>query len=146
MNHMVLHSAYYIYSNYIINRLSRARRCVENAFGILCSKWLCLGRTMFINPTRAQKVVAACCVLHNYLLKESSEGYCPTGFGDRMLEDGTIVEGFWRNNLPPDTCFEQGIQRQLSGRPSEVAKLVRKRICEYVNSEEGSVAWQNNNI
>lgn len=33
-------------------RLSRARRCVENAFGLLCWKWMCLKRTMLCSPER----------------------------------------------------------------------------------------------
>lgn len=56
-------------------RLSRARRCVENSFGILSSKWQCLSRTLFSSPDRAQKIVLACCHLHNFLLKNSRENY-----------------------------------------------------------------------
>lgn len=47
-------------------RLSRARRCVENAFGVLAGKFICLSRTLFCSPERAQKIVSACCILHNY--------------------------------------------------------------------------------
>lgn len=41
-------------------RLSRARRVVENAFGIMASKWRVLSRTMTCNPERAKKIVNAC--------------------------------------------------------------------------------------
>lgn len=62
-------------------RLSRARRCIENAFGILSGKWMCLSRTMFCGPDRAQKIVSTCCILHNYLLMNSRETYCPKNSG-----------------------------------------------------------------
>ncbi|XP_021699796.1 putative nuclease HARBI1 [Aedes aegypti] len=42
-------------------RLSRARRCIENAFGLLCSKWACLKKTLYCSPDRAQKIISACC-------------------------------------------------------------------------------------
>ncbi|XP_062533450.1 uncharacterized protein LOC134202477, partial [Armigeres subalbatus] len=44
-------------------RLSRARRCIENAFGLLCTKWACLKKTLYCGPDRAQKIMAACCML-----------------------------------------------------------------------------------
>ncbi|XP_062556918.1 putative nuclease HARBI1 [Armigeres subalbatus] len=47
-------------------RLSRARRCIENAFGLLCTKWACLKKTLYCGPDRAQKIMAACCMLHNF--------------------------------------------------------------------------------
>lgn len=34
-------------------RLSRARRCIENAFGILTSKFICLARSLLCSPERA---------------------------------------------------------------------------------------------
>ena len=102
-------------------RLSRARRCVENAFGILSARWICLARTLFLNPDRAQKVVSACCSLHNYLLKASRDEYCPLGFDDTYDDSGFLVEGNWRKIVPVDSIMNHGIANQTTGRPTKNA-------------------------
>jgi len=123
-------------------RLSRARRVVENAFGILCARWICLARTMFVKPDRAQKIVAACCSLHNYLLKESRNDYCPPGFDDSYDEQGNLVEGNWRKIIPPTSLMNSSISAQIGGRPPKNAVEIREHMKDYFNSPSGSVAWQ----
>ena len=46
-------------------RLSRARRVVENAFGILANRFRCMHTTMCMDPDRVDLIVMACCILHN---------------------------------------------------------------------------------
>jgi hypothetical protein len=46
-------------------RLSRARRVVENAFGILANRFRCLLTTMCFDKKNAECVVLTACVLHN---------------------------------------------------------------------------------
>ena len=48
-------------------RLSRARRIVENAFGILAQRWLVFSRRLPLMPENVDRVVKTCCVFHNYL-------------------------------------------------------------------------------
>jgi len=55
--------------------LSRARRVVESAFCILSHKWMAVHRTLLCHPDRAKNIVAACCLLHNYVLRR-----CPLDY------------------------------------------------------------------
>ena len=48
-------------------RLSRARKMVENAFGILSQKFQIYRRTLQSLPENADSVIFATCIFHNYL-------------------------------------------------------------------------------
>ena len=81
-------------------RLSRARRIVENAFGILAYRWRIFRRQIETTPTHAIKLVKACLALHNYLrtndtLEPSSTRYIPPTYCDRE-SGGVFHAGEWR--------------------------------------------------
>ena len=48
-------------------RLSRARRIIENAFGILSNRFRIFMTPMALKPEKAEVIVMAACTLHNYL-------------------------------------------------------------------------------
>ena len=48
-------------------RLRRARRIVENAFGILVQCWRIFSRKLNLLPDNADSVIKACVVLHSFL-------------------------------------------------------------------------------
>ncbi|XP_035228623.1 protein ALP1-like, partial [Stegodyphus dumicola] len=83
-------------------RLARARRCIENAFGILTARWRVLRNTLNVQPDKADRIVFACCCLHNFLMRnemgKAAKSYCPFGYADFMFEDGSVQEGMWRQD------------------------------------------------
>ncbi|XP_077489587.1 uncharacterized protein LOC144100541 [Amblyomma americanum] len=81
-------------------RLSRARWCAENAFGITAARWRILLRTIPLHPENVDYIVKAACVLHNFLAVRNPQSQT---FADREDMLGNVVEGRWR----------QGIQRVL---------------------------------
>ena len=54
-------------------RLSRARRVVENAFGILANRWRVFLTTIHLTPETVDSVVLATCALHNLLCERRGE-------------------------------------------------------------------------
>ncbi|CAN7975605.1 unnamed protein product [Ixodes persulcatus] len=77
-------------------RLSRARRVVENTFGILAQKWRILRRPFKANEENVNRIIGACVALHNYLLKESTfsaASYCPVDLTDSEDWQGRLKPG-----------------------------------------------------
>ena len=84
--------------------MSRARRTVENTFGILVSKWRILERPIIANLETIEKIVSAFVCLHNFLKrldlqKPDKNRYCPTTYVDREAESGEIIEGDWKKGI-----------------------------------------------
>lgn len=123
-------------------RLSRARRCIENAFGILSTKWLCLRRTLLCGPDRAQKIIAACCFLHNYLIQNNKNIYCPPKYADHFDDEGELVEGEWRRKVNDQSLYSSSLPSH-KGRSTDEAKYYRELLKNYFQSPIGSVPWQN---
>ncbi|XP_066998406.2 uncharacterized protein [Anabrus simplex] len=78
-------------------RLCRARRTVENVFGILVQKWRVFLRPLEIKVDTAKLTVKTACVLCNYLKSKNSEEKF-----DHVLQPTALNMGAFRNlNLHP---------------------------------------------
>lgn len=105
-------------------RLSRARRTIENAFGILVMRWGCMRSEFIGNPEKVKIVVGACCALHNFLINRSNLYATSTHF-DRFDEDGNLIEGSWR--YTESQCQLESLD-SVRGRPNSEGICFRERL------------------
>lgn len=112
------------------NRLSRARRTIENAFGILVARWRVLKTTLVMLPKHAEKVVLASVILHNYLKQSDNSVYCPPTYADTFDAEGEVIrQGDWRNESEP----LEGISGLFRGNnSSQQAFEIRNLLSEFV--------------
>ncbi|XP_069800081.1 putative nuclease HARBI1 [Dendropsophus ebraccatus] len=77
--------------------LSRGRRVVENAFGIMGNRFRILHSPINLQPWKIDSVILACCVLHNFLRKNDTVSYTPpTIFDVENPETLQVTLGDWR--------------------------------------------------
>ena len=76
-------------------RLSRAGRCIENAYGILVSRWRVFTKPICFLPEYVDNIVLAGVCLHNFLMartqKSVRQRYCPPEFTDQEDENSEIM-------------------------------------------------------
>lgn len=85
-------------------RLSRARRIVENAFGILANRFRIFREPIPLQPEKVEVIVLACCCLHNYLRTETTACSVYTPRGSLDYEDPKshdVTPGAWRQENTP---------------------------------------------
>lgn len=122
-------------------RLSRARRVVENVFGIMASVFRIFRRPMLLDPEKASLITMTCALLHNFLRKSKLSKFLYTPVGSLDYEvNGELVKGTWRNEVI-DISSLIPLQNQPR-RPSLKAKEIRTEFMEYFQSECGKVPWQ----
>lgn len=124
-------------------RLSRARRVVENVFGILCVIFRIFRTPIALELANAEVVVMGCVYLHNFLRRNSQSRslYTPHGTFDSENMDHDIVEGSWRREVGPHNMLNlNAVGRHYP----QSAMEIRNNFAEYFMSEDGRVPWQNN--
>lgn len=117
------------YERRIFNyRHSRARRCIECAFGVLASKWRVLKTTIETKIETAEVIVLASIALHNAII-------CNEGNRDSEYDDWDDTRARGNN---------EG-QRNYQGRPGQHATWVRDQLVQYFIGP-GRVNWQDSYI
>ena len=126
-------------------RLSRARRLIENVFGILASRWRILRRPIDTTVDTAKKIVQATVVLHNYLRIKDIEAneYITPEMVDQENEIQENIPGSWRR-FQGSWCF-QDVTRIGRNNSTIQAMEIRDEFCKYFCGV-GAVPWQYDKI
>ena len=110
-------------------RLSRARRVVENAFGILVNRFRILTGRMQLQPNVVCDVVMACCALHNFFRTKAADA--STAAEDDLDEDSDLTT----------VDFVTHETRLAGANYNAASKLVRDKLAAYFVGP-GQVQWQ----
>lgn len=125
-------------------RLSRARRTIENTFGILVQRWRILRGPIIADIATAELIVQATVALHNFLqceeeyLPDNERKYCPTGYVDVEGPNGEVVMGQWRS----DRNILQSVGRIGANNSARYVRGNRDILKTYFMSPIGSLPWQ----
>lgn len=114
-------------------RLSRARRTVENAFGIISSVFRVLRKPMLLQPDKAELVVMAIVLLHNYLRRHSRNTYMNDTEDEVTNEDTRRQNNEDMRSLLP--------MRNIPRRSPAHLNALRDELSDYF-MKEGKVHWQ----
>jgi len=137
------------YDERIFNyRLSRARRIVENAFGIMANRFRVFMKSMALEPEAVELLVLASCSLHNFLRERSTamNVYIPQGLIDTENDMHELRDGCWRQQFNPESEGTwDGLTPQGSNRHTQEAKAVRDELKKYFKCE-GQVSWQSSMV
>ena len=115
-------------------RLSRARRVVENAFGLLAQRFRVLLRTCELTPEHVREVVTCCLTLHNILLNRMPPG---PDIMDREDPQRNIIPGSWR-----EQCIWPEPPQPPMRAATHAGKTVRDTLTNFFGSSAGIVPWQ----
>jgi len=124
-----------VYENKIFNyRLSRARRTVENAFGILASRFRIFRKAIDLSVEKVELITLTACALHNFI-KYEDEVWEEFNYEvmDANLFQGTFVD--MTVNVEDDS-----LAHEISA-----AAEIRKVFTNYFNNE-GAVPWQHTSV
>ena len=125
----ILREPIYSYSS------SRARRVVENAFGILCQRFRCFFTTMHQHPDTIILIFMCACVLLNLILIR-----CPYANSYVDSEDSDthdLIPGGWRTDR-----HLQGLLPLTGHYTQKDAKDQPDYLSHYYISPAGAVPWQ----
>lgn len=126
-------------------RISRGRRTIENAYGIMSTRYRLLFTSILFDAEKTKHITKAICALHNFHMMRLDPTYAPRA--DLVnTQTGEIVEGAWHDET--DTAFGVGLRRRNldQDRDRQLNAIdVRNEFMAFF-TEEGQVPWQLQNI
>lgn len=127
-------------------RLSRARRLIENTFGVLVTRWRIFRKIIVANIEKVDSIVKACVVLHNWIrdqelkMAPKQRRYMPPGTTDHEDQHGIVIDGDWRKENTAGACTNLAVNNTRKNSSKE-AKQVRDLYTKYF-MKEGHIDWQ----
>eukprot|EP00102_Acyrthosiphon_pisum_P019169 XP_016656379.1 PREDICTED: uncharacterized protein LOC107882497 [Acyrthosiphon pisum] len=111
-------------------RICRARRVVENAFGILSQKFRIYNRRIQAKPENVDVIIITTCILHNFIKKYDGK---LTYIRDNQQFNADQLSVTTLTNIPI-----------RGGNATREAFFIRNTFKDFFNSSIGSIPWQNN--
>ena len=129
-----------VQSEIIFNyRLSRARRVVENAFGIMANRFRIFRAPIAMEPSKVNKIVMAATVLHNYLRTRTMLSCDPVERPDQENpRTGVVTPGDWRKTYTESGMAPLAVK---GGRLPSGPKILRDQLANYFKTT-GAIPWQ----
>lgn len=128
------------YDEKIFNyRLCRARRVVENVFGILATRFRIFLQPINISPDKIDIIILACCALHNFLRNTSKSNYISENCVDREdFTNGRIIPGQWRQQTGSGIS---SLEKTKTTNVNVITKNIRETYKKFFTSV-GKVSFQ----
>lgn len=126
-------------------RLCRARRMIENTFGITANRWRILRRPIIASVDTVEKIIKAVVCLHNFVCQNEINSsiyqrhYMSSNMVDKEV-DGSTIPGKWRKDVITDNWHS--VRRVGANTYSQEAKNIREEFQKYF--VENPLPWQSN--
>lgn len=120
-------------------RLSRARRIVENAFGISSARFRVLRTCIELLPSNINLVVQACCVLHNFCMDKELQNYDPFESDNNEIPEIVNNEIEGEGEGDGDGEGEGGLESQREQRMR--VEGIRQKFMDYFTRND-ELPWQ----
>jgi hypothetical protein len=106
-------------------RLSRARRVVENSFGILANRFRVFLSPTPLRPKKVELLVLTCCVLHNFIFAKATtqNGHVPHDMFNDANEADSSTSGRWIS-----------LAKSNKHRAADYAQDIRNEFCHYFSN------------
>ncbi|XP_073485058.1 LOW QUALITY PROTEIN: uncharacterized protein [Aquarana catesbeiana] len=121
-------------------RLSRARRVVENAFGIMANHFRIFHTAINVAPPKNDTIVHSCCVLHNFLRRTSSN-YMPQSQLDRedtLSGDVTPEEDIGGFDFSMVSLLIKAIKEALKWEDPSTPPAKQKKFFKHLGKERSN--------